>query len=95
MKLRKGLFMLCAGLSLCACSSDDGNQFPEGTGRVEVRIVPPTTARAITNGTSGGNDSSIKLTGDYEVTLTAAAIIVESQTLTEQTITIASGEQKK
>lgn len=95
MKLRKGLFMLCAGLSLCACSSDDGNQFPEGTGRVEVRIVPPTTARAITNGTSGNNGSSIKLTGDYEVTLTAAAIIVNSQTTTEHTITIANGEQNK
>lgn len=95
MKLRKGLFMLCAGLSLCACSSDDGNQFPEGTGRVEVRIVPPTTARAITNGTSGNNGSTIKLTGDYVVTLTAAAIIVDSQTKTEHTITIANSEQDK
>lgn len=49
MKLRKGLFMLCAGLSLCACSSDDGNQFPEGKGAVTVKIVPP-AARALTTG---------------------------------------------
>ena len=74
MKLRKGLFMLCAGLSLCACSSDDGNQFPEGNGIVEVRIVPPTSARSIVTGTSGSNNDKIQISGTYTVTLTAASI---------------------
>lgn len=72
MKLRKGLFMLCAGLSLCACSSDDGNQFPEGTGIVEVRIVPPTSGRAITTPSGDGNTTEIKVQGTYQITLDAA-----------------------
>lgn len=71
MKLRKSLFMLCAaGLSLCACNSDDiKDQMPEGYGAVEVKIVPPQT-RA-TTGTSGDNNAKVDVTGDVYVTLYA------------------------
>lgn len=72
MKLTKSLFMLCAaGLSLCACNSDDiKDQLPEGNGAVEVKIVLPQT-RA-TTGTSGANNAKVDVTGDVYVTLTAA-----------------------
>ena len=43
MKTLKSLLMLCAGLSFCACSSDNEPQFPEGEGMVEVKIVSPST----------------------------------------------------
>ena len=69
MKLRKGLFMLCAGLSLCACSSDDETSVLDKEGAVEVTIVPPVAARSLTEG-STGNDNKIKVTGDMYVTLT-------------------------
>lgn len=69
MKTLKSLFMLCAGLSFCACSSDNEPQLPEGAGAVEVTIVPPTT-RA-TTGTSGDHNDNVAVTGDVYVTLTA------------------------
>ena len=71
MKLRKGLFMLCAGLSLCACSSDDETSVLDKEGAVEVTIVPPVAARALTNGSTGANNQ-IKVTGDMYVSLTDA-----------------------
>lgn len=74
MKTLKSLLMLCAGLSFCACSSDNEPQFPEGTGRVEISIVPPTT-RALTTATSGTNNL-LKVTGEYTVTLYAQSILV-------------------
>lgn len=43
MKTLKSLFMLCAGLSFCACSSDNEPQFPEGAGAVTVKIAAPQT----------------------------------------------------
>lgn len=80
MKLRKGLFMLCAGLSLCACSSDDGNQFPEGNGEVIVKIVPPTvSSRTPVEPTS---TNTVQITGTYTITLTAASGVQE-KTFTE------------
>lgn len=70
MKLTKSLFMLCAaGLSLCACNSDDDVAQLEGLGAVEVTIVPPTTRATI--GTTGNNDEKVAVTGDVYVTLTA------------------------
>lgn len=73
MKLTKSLFMLCAaGLSLCACNSDDiKNQLPEGRGAVEVKIVPPTT-RASVGSTAGNTDGQVVVEGDVYVTLTAS-----------------------
>lgn len=67
MKLRKSLFMLCAaGLSLCACNSDDiKDQMPEGYGAVTIKIVDPST-RAIVN---GSGTSKITVEGDIYVTL--------------------------
>ena len=80
MKLTKSLFMLCAaGLSLCACNSDDiKDQMPEGPGMVEVNIINPfaTTKAAATNG------STVNIQGTVTVTLTHA-----NGTLT-QTLTI-------
>lgn len=51
MKTLKSLLMLCAGLSFCACNSDNDGLFPEGKGAVTVQIVPPTT-RALSDGTA-------------------------------------------
>lgn len=70
MKLRKSLFMLCAaGLSLCACNSDDiKDQMPEGPGMVEVNVINPfaTTKAAATSG------STVNIKGTLTVTLTHA-----------------------
>ena len=73
MKLTKSLFMLCAaGLSLCACNSDEKELFPEGEGIVEVQIVPPTVATRATIGSmTGNNEAALTVTGVYTVTLTA------------------------
>lgn len=75
MKLTKSLFMLCAaGLSLCACNSDDiKDQLPEGNGKVEVRIVAPTVdTRATISNLTSGTDGKLVLTGEYTVKLTDA-----------------------
>ena len=82
MKTMRNLFLLCAGLSLFACSSDDDAiQFPEGTGRVEVTIVPPTIARAITTPTTGDDGSTVTLTGAYTVTLEDATGVLAPKTI--------------
>lgn len=93
MKLRKGLFMLCAGLSLCACSSDDGNQFPEGTGMVEVKVVTP-QPRAIE---TGSGDTDILVSGDITITLYADFVNSNGTTSnsTTKTTTITAGETAK
>lgn len=84
MKLRKSLFMLCAaGLSLCACNSDDiKDQMPEGPGMVEVSVINPfaTTKAAATSG------STVNIQGTLTVTLTHA-----NGTLT-QTLEIGAGD---
>ena len=75
MKTLKSLFMLCAGLSFCACSSDNDNvvnQMPEGTGKVVVKILPPASTRALLDATDGQDQETIKLTGTYKITLEAA-----------------------
>jgi hypothetical protein len=71
MKLTKSLFMLCAaGLSLCACNSDDIKPSFEKEGAVEITIVPPTTfTRATDQAASGEDGATIKVTGDMYVTL--------------------------
>ena len=66
MKTLKSLLMLCAGLSFCACSSDDEVPTLAKEGAVEVTIVPPTTR---TVGDGSGNVSTIKVVGDMYVTL--------------------------
>ena len=63
MKTLKSLFMLCAGLSFCACSSDNEPQFPEGEGMVEVKIVSPSTR---------ADGDKINIKGDITITLTHA-----------------------
>lgn len=69
MKLTKSLFMLCAaGLSLCACNSDDiKDQLPEGYGAVEVKIVPPQTRAETAPDELNGN--TVEVTGDVYVTV--------------------------
>ena len=76
MKTLKSLLMLCAGLSFCACSSDNEPQFPEGEGVVKVRIVAPQTRAEQT--ASGAND--ILVTGTYSV------ILVDSKGTHETTV---------
>lgn len=68
MKTLKSLLMLCAGLSFCACSSDNEPQF-EGTGMVEVRVIAPQTRTS--DATSGTAD--VKVTGNITITLEATA----------------------
>ena len=63
MKTLKSLLMLCAGLSFCACNSDNEPQFPEGEGMVEVKIVNPSTRAA---------GDKINIQGPLVVTLTHA-----------------------
>ena len=74
MKTMRNLFLLCAGLSLFACSSSDNEpQIPEGKAKVEVRIVPPTVAtRATQDAVTAGTDGKLTVTGAYTVTLTDA-----------------------
>ena len=69
MKLTKSLFMLCAaGLSLCACNSDENvNQLPDGVGMVEVKVYSPETKTV----TSGSDGATIVVSGDIIVTLYA------------------------
>lgn len=66
MKTLKSLLMLCAGLSFCACGSDNEPQFPEGEGAVEVKIVAPQT-RAATEGDNEG--TTVEVTGNIYVTV--------------------------
>lgn len=73
MKTLKSLFMLCAGLSFCACSSDNDSVFPEGTGTVEIRIVPPTVATRAVGSFTGNTDVDLTVTGTYTVILDAAS----------------------
>ena len=65
MKTLKSLLMLCAGLSFCACNSDNEPQLPEGKGAVTIKIVDPST-RTITN---GSGNQQITVEGDIYVTL--------------------------
>lgn len=65
MKTLKSLLMLCAGLSFCACSSDNEPQLPEGTGMVEVKIVNPLSRAEMT-----GHSSNVSVAnGTVTVTL--------------------------
>lgn len=65
MKTMRNLFLLCAGLSLFACSSDDDatQQLPEGTGAVTVKIANP-SSRGVYEG------SSVNQTVNGNITLT-------------------------
>lgn len=78
MKLTKSLFMLCAaGLSLCACNSDDKlNQLPDGVGMVEVKVYSPETKTV----TSGSPDGTIEVTGNITVTLYATFVGADGKT---------------
>lgn len=66
MKTLKSLFMLCAGLSFCACSSDNDGKFPEGTGAVTVKLANPFT-RAETTATGGQNGGEVVVSGPITV----------------------------
>ncbi len=88
MKTLKSLFMLCAGLSFCACGSDDDpvNQLPEGNGMVEVKIVAPQTRAETNPGQTGG--TTVEVTGDVFVT-----VVHNGADEWTQKVAAASGEQ--
>ena len=67
MKTLKSLLMLCAGLSFCACNSDNEPQFPEGTGAVEVKIVAPQTRAG--DETPGTEGTTVEVGGNIYVTV--------------------------
>lgn len=97
MKTMRNLFLLCAGLSLFACSSDDDatQQFPEGAAKVEVRIVPPTTAtRSVVDESTATSGSEVQISGTYTVTLTAASITDQDGATREFTQTVYADENK-
>lgn len=75
MKLTKSLFLAFAGLGLFACSNEDvaeNNQFPEGNGVVEVKIVSPSDmSRALVDATKG--DDPVLVKGSITVKLTATS----------------------
>ncbi len=72
MKTLKSLLMLCAGLSFCACSSDNEPQLPEGAAAITIKIAPP-TSRTIDTTPYGGVEGEDKVTveGTIYVKLTA------------------------
>lgn len=75
MKLTKSLFMLCAaGLSLCACNSDDiKDQLPEGNAAITIKVSLPNTRAEVTSSYNGeeGNDK-VTVGGTIYVKLTTA-----------------------
>ena len=76
MKLTKSLFMLCAaGLSLCACNSDDiKDQMPEGPGMIEVKIINPSTRAELETITVDGSITvTLYYDGDKSLSQTVAA----------------------
>lgn len=85
MKWNKYLMLGLAGLAFAACSNEEelGNQFPEGTGAVTIKIVSPAMTRSVETETTG---SSVTVTGPVTITL-AATTGGGSITLTEQQLT--------
>ena len=83
MKTLKSLLMLCAGLSFCACNSDNDNVLPEGTGKVVVKIVPPTTRAE-----KPFSEGTVAITGKYDITLLAAkgGAVKENVTVGEEIV---------
>ena len=85
MKMNKFLMLGIAGLAFAACSNEEelGNQFPEGTGAVTIKIAAPTVTKAIAPGHDAsvdvvpatGSNVSITLTGtnNYSETITLSA----------------------
>lgn len=70
MKTLKSLFMLCAGLSFCACSSDNEPQLPEGNGAVTVKLVNPLTRTEALPSTEDVVDgNTVAVTGTITVKL--------------------------
>lgn len=69
MKTLKSLLMLCAGLSFCACNSDNEPQLPEGKGAVTVKIVNPVTraAQDVVGEATTGN--TVNVNGSMTITL--------------------------
>lgn len=70
MKWNKYLMLGLAGLAFAACSNEEelGNQFPEGTGAVTIKIVSPAMTRSVETETTG---SSVTVTGNVTITLEA------------------------
>ncbi len=80
MKLTKSLFMLCAaGLSLCACNSDDKLQVPEGPGMIEVKIGSPATRVNTGDKINISGTITITLTHNENQTLTQEVVVVDGQ----------------
>lgn len=93
MKTLKSLLMLCAGLSFCACNSDNEPQFPEGTGMVEVKVLAP-QSRAVE---SASGDADILVTGNITITLYADFVAADGTVSagSSKTATITAGETAK
>ena len=92
MKTMRNLFLLCAGLSLFACSSDDDatQQLPEGTGMVEVKVLAP-QSRAIAD--DGSTGPTININGDITITLHATFVDANGiESTTTKTATISRSE---
>ncbi|MBR4046851.1 MAG: hypothetical protein IKK07_00125 [Bacteroides sp.] len=85
MKTLKSLFMLCAGLSFCACSSDN-DQLPEGNAAITIKVSLPNTRAEVAPSYDG-------VEGDDKVTV-EGTIYVKLTTATETRLeTITSGNE--
>lgn len=91
MKMNKFFMLGLAGLAFAACSNEEevGNQFPEGTGAVTIKIVSPALTKSIhdqvTADEEGGN--TVAVTGPVVITLTDGESS-RSITLTEEQFSV-------
>lgn len=73
MKMNKFFMLGLAGLAFAACSNEEevGNQFPEGTGAVTVKIVSPAMTKTVEEATDEADGETIPVKGDVTITLEA------------------------
>lgn len=91
MKLNKFFMLGMVGLAFAACSNEEevGNQFPEGTGAVTIKIVSPALTRSIETGTTA---STVPVTGSVTITLAAitgggSITLAEQQLASQNSVT--------
>lgn len=74
MKMNKFFMLGLAGLAFAACSNEEevGNQFPEGTGAVTIKIVSPALTKSIHDKVTADAEgvNTVAVTGPVVITLT-------------------------
>ena len=83
--MNKFLMLGIAGLAFAACSNEEelgGNQFPEGTGAVTIKIAAPTVTKAIAPGHDAVVTVKPAANSNVSITLTGSNSYSETITLT-------------